>query len=125
MKAAILAAGKGTRMRELTNEVPKPMLRMQGKPILEHIVSGLLGAGIRDFFIVTGKPALPPSLAGSLRQGTGPPETTLLKGVQGWSSPFNPTNLICHHTSSPARTESVMAGRSEDESVPSAVQFGA
>ena len=54
MKAVILAAGKGTRMRELTNELPKPMLRHQGKPILEHIVTGLLAAGFRDFFIVTG-----------------------------------------------------------------------
>lgn len=54
MKAIILAAGKGTRMRELTNELPKPMLRVQGKPILEHIVEGILAAGIRDIFIVTG-----------------------------------------------------------------------
>src|ERR1043166_7213029 len=54
MKAVILAAGKGTRMRELTNEVPKPMLKVQGKPILEHILEGLLGAGIRDVFVVTG-----------------------------------------------------------------------
>lgn len=54
MKAVILAAGKGTRMRELTNERPKPMLKVQGKPILEHIVSGLKGAGIREIFIVTG-----------------------------------------------------------------------
>jgi UDP-N-acetylglucosamine diphosphorylase / glucose-1-phosphate thymidylyltransferase / UDP-N-acetylgalactosamine diphosphorylase / glucosamine-1-phosphate N-acetyltransferase / galactosamine-1-phosphate N-acetyltransferase len=54
MKAVILAAGKGTRMRELTNEVPKPMLEVHGKPILEHIVEGLLHAGIHDIFIVTG-----------------------------------------------------------------------
>jgi NDP-sugar pyrophosphorylase family protein len=54
MKAVILAAGKGTRMRELTNELPKPMLNVQGKPILEHILLGLLAAGIRDVFIVTG-----------------------------------------------------------------------
>lgn len=54
MKAVILAAGKGTRMRELTNEVPKPMLRVQGKPILEDILEGLLSAGIREVFIVTG-----------------------------------------------------------------------
>ncbi len=54
MKAVILAAGKGTRMRELTNELPKPMLRVQGKPILEHIIGGLLQAAIRDIFIVTG-----------------------------------------------------------------------
>ncbi|HMP82860.1 MAG TPA: sugar phosphate nucleotidyltransferase [Verrucomicrobiota bacterium] len=54
MKAVILAAGKGTRMKELTNEVPKPMLCVQGKPILEHIITGLISAGVREFFIVTG-----------------------------------------------------------------------
>ncbi len=54
MKAVILAAGKGTRMRDLTNEVPKPMLRVRGNPILEHILQGVIAAGIRDIFIVTG-----------------------------------------------------------------------
>jgi dTDP-glucose pyrophosphorylase len=54
LKAVILAAGKGTRMGALTNELPKPMLRVQGKPILEHILEGLLHAGVKEFFIVTG-----------------------------------------------------------------------
>jgi UDP-N-acetylglucosamine diphosphorylase / glucose-1-phosphate thymidylyltransferase / UDP-N-acetylgalactosamine diphosphorylase / glucosamine-1-phosphate N-acetyltransferase / galactosamine-1-phosphate N-acetyltransferase len=55
MKAVILAAGKGTRMRELTNERPKPMLEVApGKPILEVILEGILAAGIHEFFIVTG-----------------------------------------------------------------------
>lgn len=54
MKAVLLAAGKGTRMKELTQEVPKPMLRVQGKPILEHIVEGLLSVGIRELCLVTG-----------------------------------------------------------------------
>jgi NDP-sugar pyrophosphorylase family protein len=54
MKAVILAAGKGTRMRELTASVPKPMLKVHGKPILEHIVDGIIRAGIRDFCIITG-----------------------------------------------------------------------
>lgn len=54
MKAVILAAGKGTRMKELTSDLPKPMLKVWGKPILEHIITGLISAGIRDFFIVTG-----------------------------------------------------------------------
>jgi len=54
VKAVILAAGKGTRMRELTNELPKPMLRVQGRPILEHIVAGVVAAGVREIFIVTG-----------------------------------------------------------------------
>ena len=54
MKAVILAAGRGTRMKELTSELPKPMLKWQDKPILEHILEGILAAGIRELFIVTG-----------------------------------------------------------------------
>jgi dTDP-glucose pyrophosphorylase len=54
VKAVILAAGKGTRMRELTNELPKPMLPVQGRPILEHIVAGIVAAGMREVFVITG-----------------------------------------------------------------------
>ncbi|HYT58704.1 MAG TPA: sugar phosphate nucleotidyltransferase [Haliangiales bacterium] len=54
MKAVILAAGKGTRMKELTSEVPKPMLEVKGKPILEHIIEGLIAANIIEFCLVTG-----------------------------------------------------------------------
>lgn len=54
MKAVILAAGKGTRMRELTQETPKPMLRVHGRPILEHIIQGLMSAKIREICIITG-----------------------------------------------------------------------
>jgi len=55
MKAVILAAGKGTRMGELTAHVPKPMKEVEGKPILQHIVEGLRdAAGVLDFFIVIG-----------------------------------------------------------------------
>ncbi|MCX8107741.1 MAG: nucleotidyltransferase family protein [Verrucomicrobiae bacterium] len=54
MKAVILAAGKGTRMRELTASLPKPMLRVKGKPILEHIVDGIVSAGIHQICIVIG-----------------------------------------------------------------------
>ncbi len=54
MKAVILAAGKGTRMRELTAEVPKPMLPVQGKPILQHIVEGLVAAGVPEICVIVG-----------------------------------------------------------------------
>src|SRR5437867_2874426 len=54
MKAVILAAGKGTRMRDLTNELPKPMLAVHGRPILEHTIEGLKTTGLREIFIVTG-----------------------------------------------------------------------
>ncbi len=53
-KAVLLAAGKGTRMKELTNELPKPMLEVRGKPILLHIVEGLRAAGVADFCIIVG-----------------------------------------------------------------------
>ena len=54
MKAVILAAGKGTRMRELTAETPKPMLLVQDKPILQHIIEGLVSAGISEICIIVG-----------------------------------------------------------------------
>ena len=54
MKAVILAAGKGTRMGDLTDEMPKPMLRVHDRPILEHIITGLREVGIHKFCIITG-----------------------------------------------------------------------
>jgi len=53
-KAVLLAAGRGTRMREHTDDLPKPMLQVKGKPILLHIVEGLKAAGIDRFLIVVG-----------------------------------------------------------------------
>ncbi len=53
-KAVLLAAGKGTRMLELTQELPKPMIEVRGKPILLHIVEGLRDAGISQFLIIVG-----------------------------------------------------------------------
>lgn len=41
-------------MRELTQELPKPMLQVRGKPVLQHIVEGLRDAGLREFLIVVG-----------------------------------------------------------------------
>lgn len=55
MKAVILAAGKGKRMGDLTKTLPKPMVPIHGKPILEHIITGLRDhTPVRDFFIITG-----------------------------------------------------------------------
>jgi dTDP-glucose pyrophosphorylase len=54
VKAVILAAGRGTRMRDLTTELPKPMLKVMGSPILEHIIQGLVSNGIQEIFVVTG-----------------------------------------------------------------------
>lgn len=53
-KAVILAAGRGTRMKELTEELPKPMVKVKGTPILESIVRGLVENGIEQILIVVG-----------------------------------------------------------------------
>src|SRR6201997_3446289 len=53
-KTVILAAGRGTRMRELTAELPKPMIEVRGKPVLQYIVEGLRNAGIGDLLLVVG-----------------------------------------------------------------------
>ena len=53
-KGVILAAGRGTRMRELTADLPKPMIEVRGKPVLQHIVEGLRDAGICELLIVVG-----------------------------------------------------------------------
>jgi histidinol-phosphate phosphatase family protein len=52
MKAVILAGGKGTRMGEFTKEIPKPMLQVGGKPILEHQLNLLRRYGISEVFIL-------------------------------------------------------------------------
>ena len=53
-RAVLLAAGRGTRMRELTQELPKPMLQVRGQPVLQHIIEGLRDAGLADFLIIVG-----------------------------------------------------------------------
>ena len=53
-KAVILAAGRGTRMRELTADLPKPMIEVRGKPVLQYITEGLRDAGVGKFLIVVG-----------------------------------------------------------------------
>ncbi len=53
-KAVLLAAGRGKRMRELTIDLPKPMIEVRGKPVLQYIVEGLRDAGVREFLIIVG-----------------------------------------------------------------------
>ncbi len=53
-KAVILAAGKGTRMGELTKALPKPMVEVNGKPVLQHIIEGLRDSGVKEIFVITG-----------------------------------------------------------------------
>src|SRR6266699_6219683 len=54
MKAVVLAAGEGTRMRPLTANLPKPLLPVAGKPFLRHSLESLRAAGIKELAILIG-----------------------------------------------------------------------
>lgn len=49
--AVIMAGGMGTRLRPITEHVPKPMLKVAGRPILERLVLHLVGFGVRRVFL--------------------------------------------------------------------------
>ena len=51
MKAMILAAGKGTRVRPLTNEMPKPMIPIIGKPVMEYLIEELARHGFDEIMV--------------------------------------------------------------------------
>jgi len=51
MMAMILAAGRGERMRPLTDHLPKPLLKVGGKALIEHRIEALAAAGFRDLLI--------------------------------------------------------------------------
>ncbi len=54
MKAVILAAGRGKRLSTYTNYLPKPMIKLHGKPMIEHVIHSCKEAGILEFVVVTG-----------------------------------------------------------------------
>ena len=50
----ILAGGKGTRISEYTGSIPKPMVPVGSKPIIEHIINYYIKYGFKEFIIATG-----------------------------------------------------------------------
>ncbi len=53
VKAIILAAGEGKRLRPLTYSIPKPLLPVAGKPTIEYVIDNIITAPVRDIYIAT------------------------------------------------------------------------
>lgn len=54
LKAVVLVAGKGTRLRPLTDVTPKPLLPLFDEPLLEYILDGIVRTGIEDIALIVG-----------------------------------------------------------------------
>jgi choline kinase len=54
MRAVILAAGDGGRLQPLTNDTPKPLLKLHGRPLINHVLDALFEAGVRQTTVVVG-----------------------------------------------------------------------
>ncbi len=65
MKAMILAAGRGERMRPLTDRVPKPLIEAAGRPLIVHLIERLARAGFTDLVVNVSH------LAGMVERGLG------------------------------------------------------
>jgi len=66
-QAVILAGGRGTRLRPLTNDIPKPMIRFNGKPFLEYLIRQLQEQGFKKVLLLLGY--LPQSIKEYFRDG--------------------------------------------------------
>jgi len=71
MRAMILAAGRGERLRPLTDTLPKPLVELGGKALIEHHIEALAGAGFREVVINQGHlgDQLPAALGDGARWG--------------------------------------------------------
>src|SRR5258705_10093046 len=65
MKAMILAAGRGERMRPLTDRVPKPLIEVAGRPLIVHLIERVARAGFTDLVVNVSH------LAGMIERGLG------------------------------------------------------
>jgi glucose-1-phosphate cytidylyltransferase len=77
-KVAILCGGRGTRLREHTQSIPKPLVEIGGRPILWHVIQIYLAQGFRRFVLLTGYKA---EMIEHFAQGERWPEGTVVECV--------------------------------------------
>lgn len=74
-KAMVLAAGLGTRMRPLTDKVPKPLIAVSGRPLLDHVLDRLAQAGVEEAVVNVHHHA--GQIERHLAERAGPPRITI------------------------------------------------
>ncbi|MEX0991070.1 MAG: NDP-sugar synthase [Actinomycetota bacterium] len=74
MKAVVLVGGEGTRMRPLTETLPKPLLPLMGRPFLHHVLDHLVAHGVHE--IILSSPYLGANFASFIEERHGDPKIT-------------------------------------------------
>ena len=54
MHGVIMAGGRGTRLQPLTDDRPKPMVPLLGRPVIDYVKDAMLRAGVNDLVVTTG-----------------------------------------------------------------------
>ena len=54
MQAIIMAGGVGSRLRPLTNTLPKPLVKIIDKPVMEYVIENLVAGGVKDIAVTVG-----------------------------------------------------------------------
>jgi len=92
LKAVVLAAGRGERLKPLTNQVPKPLVHLNNRTLIGHVIHEMEKAGIEDFVVVTGYQGklLRSRLEGSI------PEGIRIEFIHNHDYPLgNASSLLC------------------------------
>ena len=82
-KAMVLAAGLGLRMRPLTDHMPKPLVRVAGQPLLDHVLDKLAGAGVSE--AVVNVHYLPDQIIQHTRAARAPASSSPTSATRCWA----------------------------------------
>ena len=85
MKAVVLVGGEGTRLRPLTETVPKPLLPLVDRPILDHVLDHLVAHGVRE--VIMSSPYLEDAFHPFIEARGGDPSDHLGHGTRAAAGP--------------------------------------
>src|SRR5437899_408750 len=90
MRAVVLVGGEGTRLRPLTETIPKPLIPMVDRPVLDHVLDHLGGHGVHE--VLLSSPYLEETFASFIRDRHGDPAITWITE----STPLGTGGAVAH-----------------------------